>query len=68
MARYGKTFKHRTVARLLPPSSVALEVVAREVGRPSAVHPTPVHALREEERTKLLEVANEPRFAAVPLA
>lgn len=32
MARYGQTFKDRAVARLLPPSSAALEVVAREVG------------------------------------
>jgi len=32
MARYGQTFKDRAVARLLPPSSMALEVVAREVG------------------------------------
>ena len=37
-------------------------------GRPSAVHPTPGHALSEDERAKLLEVANEPRFAAVPPA
>ena len=37
-------------------------------GRPSAVHPTPSHALSEDERAKLLEVANEPRFAAVPPA
>lgn len=32
MARYGKSFKARAVARLLPPESCALEVVAREVG------------------------------------
>ena len=32
MARYGQAFKDRAVARLLPPESAALEVVAREVG------------------------------------
>ena len=32
MARYGQGFKDRAVARLLPPESAALEVVAREVG------------------------------------
>ena len=32
MARYGQTFKDRAVARLLPPESAALDVVAREVG------------------------------------
>ena len=32
MARYGQSFKNKAVARLLPPESAALEVVAREVG------------------------------------
>ena len=32
MARYGKTFKNKAVARVLPPQSEALEVVAREIG------------------------------------
>ena len=32
MARYGQAFKNKAVARLLPPESAALEVVAREVG------------------------------------
>jgi transposase len=32
MARYGQAFKDRAVARLLPPESAALEMVAREVG------------------------------------
>ena len=32
MARYGQAFKDKAVARLLPPESAALEVVAREVG------------------------------------
>ena len=32
MARYGQTFKDRAVARLLPPESAAVELIAREVG------------------------------------
>ena len=32
MARYGQKLMDRAVARLLPPESAALEVVAREVG------------------------------------
>src|ERR1035437_1806196 len=32
MARYGQAFKDRAVARLLPPESAAVEVVAREIG------------------------------------
>ena len=32
MARYGQTFKDRAVARLLPPESAAIDVVARESG------------------------------------
>ena len=31
MARYGQAFKDKAVARLLPPESAALDVVAREV-------------------------------------
>ena len=30
MARYGKAFKDRVMARLLPPESAALDLVARE--------------------------------------
>ena len=37
-------------------------------GRPSAVRPTPSHALSPAERAALLAVANEPRFASVPPA
>jgi transposase InsO family protein len=36
--------------------------------RPHAVRPMPSHALSVDERAKLLAVANEPRFAAVPPA
>jgi transposase InsO family protein len=36
--------------------------------RPEAVRATPSHALTEAERERLLEVANEPRFADVPPA
>jgi transposase len=32
VARYGKPFKDRIVARLLPPESAAINVVSREVG------------------------------------
>jgi len=32
VARYGQVFKDKAVARLLPPESAAVEVVAREVG------------------------------------
>jgi transposase-like protein len=32
VARYGQAFKNRAVARLLPPESAPLQVVAREVG------------------------------------
>ena len=32
MARYGQAYKDRTVARLLPPESSAIDVVSREVG------------------------------------
>jgi putative transposase len=37
-------------------------------GRPQAVRPMPKHALSEAERARVLAVANEPRFAAVPPA
>jgi len=36
--------------------------------RPIAVHPRPSHALSEVEREAILNVANEPRFAAAPPA
>ena len=32
LARYGQAFKDKAVARLLPPESAALELVARQVG------------------------------------
>ena len=37
-------------------------------GRPTAVRPTPAHALSVQEREELLRVANAPRFADVPPA
>jgi transposase InsO family protein len=37
-------------------------------GRPAALRPTPAHALSEDERAKLMSVANEARFCAVPPA
>lgn len=37
-------------------------------GRPAALRPTPSHALSLDERAKLVSVANEARFCAVPPA
>jgi len=42
--------------------------LARGDRRPEAVRPTPAHALNEAERARVLALANEPRFAAVPPA
>jgi putative transposase len=39
-----------------------------DLSRPAALHPTPSHALSANERAKLLSVANEARFNAVPPA
>jgi putative transposase len=36
--------------------------------RPEALRPTPAHALTEAERTRIVNTANEPRFADVPPA
>ena len=36
--------------------------------RPDAIRPAPSHALTEEERARIIEVANEPRFAETPPA
>ena len=36
--------------------------------RPDAVRPTPAHALSEAERARIVEVANESRFADTPPA
>jgi putative transposase len=36
--------------------------------RPDAIRPAPSHALTEEERARIVEVANEPRFAETPPA
>ena len=44
------------------------EGLIRGDGRPLAVRPAPSHALNSDERARLLSVANEPRFAAVPPA
>jgi transposase InsO family protein len=42
--------------------------LGRGDGRPQAIRPTPAHALSAEERHRILEVANEPRFAELPPA
>ena len=36
--------------------------------RPDADRPIPSHALREAERARIIEIANEPRFADTPPA
>jgi len=36
--------------------------------RSSAVHPRPAHALTDQERDQVLQIANEPRFAELPPA
>ena len=36
--------------------------------RPDAIRPAPPHALTEEERKRIVKVANEPRFAETPPA
>ena len=48
VARYGQTFKNRAVARLLPPESAALEVVAREVG----IGPGTLERWREDAQSR----------------
>lgn len=35
-------------------------------GRLEALHPRPIHALSDQERDKILQVVNEPRFAELP--
>jgi putative transposase len=42
--------------------------LARGDGRPDADRPTPSHALTAAERARIIEVANEPRFAETPPA
>ena len=41
---------------------------ARADRRPEAVRPRPAHALSEAERARIVELANEPRFASTPPA
>jgi transposase InsO family protein len=36
--------------------------------RPDAIRPAPAHALTEEERARIIQTANEPRFADTPPA
>jgi len=40
----------------------------RADARPHAVRPIPAHSLSEQERARILQVANEPRFAELPPA
>ena len=46
----------------------AREGLSKGDGRPQAVRPIPSHALSQAERDRVLSVANEARFAAVPPA
>lgn len=46
----------------------AQEGLTKGDGRPAAQRPTPSHALSADERAKLVDVANEARFCAVPPA
>lgn len=46
----------------------AHEGLTKGDSRPQALRPRPSHALSQEERARLLAVANEQRFAAVPPA
>lgn len=68
---------HQAGARLRPACEVAgitLRTLQRwkelggigEDGRIEAVHPPPEHALSPAERERIVQVANEPRFAALP--
>jgi transposase InsO family protein len=71
---------HTTGARLKPACKIAgidLRTLQRWQAtdgrvsadrRPQAVRPIPGHALSDAERARVLAVANEPRFAAVPPA
>lgn len=46
----------------------ASDGLERGDARPQAMRPTPAHALSAEERQRILELANEPRFAELPPA
>lgn len=71
---------HRAGARLKPACELAgIDVrtlqrwkagdgLVRGDRRPQVNHETPAHTLSDTERAKILEVANEPRFADVPPA
>ena len=58
----------RTLQRWKARCARTLEREMTGDGRPQAVHPRPSHALSQAERVGLLRMANEPRFANVPLA
>jgi len=60
VARYGKQFKDRVVARLLPPESAAPEIVSREVG-------VTVQTLERWRSDALLQPARERTWTAAAL-
>lgn len=53
MARYGKEFKRRAVARLLPPESSSVEKISAEMGvRAETLERWRAEALSEPERER----------------
>ena len=64
MARYGQTFKDRAVARLLPPESAAIEVVALEIG----IGPGTLERWRDDARSRLCPLPSTPAIAPEAVA
>ena len=64
MAQYGQTFKDRALARLLPPESAAIEVVAREVG----IGRGTLERWRDDARSRLRPLPSTPAVALEAVA
>ena len=64
MAQYGQTFKDRAVARLLPPESAAIEVVALEIG----IGPGTLERWRDDARSRLCPLPSTPAAALEAVA
>ena len=64
LARYGQTFKDRAVARLLPPESAAIEVVARKVG----IGTRTLERWRDDARSTLRRLPSTPAIALEAVA
>jgi putative transposase len=67
LRRFGAAF-HSAIALRTLQRWKAVDGLVSGDGRPLAVRATPSHALSEAERARVLAVANEPRFAAIPPA